>query len=317
MTAPCRRPGAVPPPQLETITDRVWSRPARRAALPRRGAAHPACSTAAYAGELAAHIRTCGSARTRTRCGMRPVSVYMAGTRRTARTRSDAVRGARRTSSGDRRRRPPSLRHADRALLDGTWTTSRSSRSLTCDRCHGHLSRPCHAGARRVARLCARGPWLGAEAREGVRPTIHARVQIMSATRPQGGPRAPSISRPARRDRGRTRAPRRLIDTARAGRPAEFGYRVVLVRHARPRRDATGGASPVDPGRPPRTTRAPLVTADADTCLQARRCGRLRTVLVGPKAPGESALGRPADLRARNLFDAVLTIVAAEPVPTA
>lgn len=114
---------------------------------------------------------------------------------------------------------------------------------------------------------------------------------------------------------------RRLIDTARAGRHLrEFGYRVVLVRQAHA---AAGNVARAE--RSPRPTldalpddpNAWLVTADADTCLQARRSGRVRTVLVGPRAPGSSALGRPADLQARNLFDAVLTIVAAEPVPAA
>jgi len=111
-------------------------------------------------------------------------------------------------------------------------------------------------------------------------------------------------------------ARRRLIDTARAGRHLrEFGYRVVLVREEstaarqssvvdRPRRPSVD-ALPSDPS-------AWLVSADVDTCLLARRTGRLRTVLVGPRAPGESDLGRPADLQARSLLDAVLTIVAAE-----
>ena len=112
---------------------------------------------------------------------------------------------------------------------------------------------------------------------------------------------------------------RRLLDTARAGRHLrEFGYRVVLVRQVpAAARNGTAGERSLRPTLDtlPDDPNAWLVTTDPETCLQARRSGRLRTVLIGPKAPGESALGRPADVQARNLLDAVLTIVAAEPVP--
>ncbi|OGO59502.1 MAG: hypothetical protein A2V85_09180 [Chloroflexi bacterium RBG_16_72_14] len=113
---------------------------------------------------------------------------------------------------------------------------------------------------------------------------------------------------------------RRLIDTARAGRHLrEFGYRVVLVRGAGAVREGTRR------GRSDRPTLASLpgdaggwlVSARVDTCLRARRGGRLRTVLLGPKPPGETPLGRPADLQARSLLDAVLVIVAGEATPAA
>jgi hypothetical protein len=115
------------------------------------------------------------------------------------------------------------------------------------------------------------------------------------------------------------RARRRLIDTARAGRHLrEFGYRVVLVR-----RGSGADDEGMRRGRSDRPTLESLpgdaggwlVSARVDACLQARRAGRLRTVLVGPKPPGETPLGRPADLQARSLFDAVLTIVAQEAMP--
>ena len=114
-------------------------------------------------------------------------------------------------------------------------------------------------------------------------------------------------------------ARRRLIETARAGRHLrEFGYRVVLVR-----RDAETDPGAMRGGRSdrptldtlPADTRGWLVSGQLDACLRARRTGRLRTVLVGPRSPGETMVDRPADLHARSLLDAVLAIVAAEAMP--
>lgn len=60
-----------------------------------------------------------------------------------------------------------------------------------------------------------------------------------------------------------------------------------------------------------------LVTGDPAFCAAAREAHRIRTLLVGPAAPGRGPAHRPADIVARDLLDAVLAILASEAMPDA
>jgi hypothetical protein len=72
----------------------------------------------------------------------------------------------------------------------------------------------------------------------------------------------------------------------------------------------------VDPETgPPPDAAGWLVTRDAAVCGRARHQRAVRTILVGPAEPGRGLAHRPADLEARNLTAAVLTILAEEAMP--
>ncbi len=58
-----------------------------------------------------------------------------------------------------------------------------------------------------------------------------------------------------------------------------------------------------------------LVTADAGLCSRVRSQRGLRTILVGPAVPGRGLAHRPSDLEARDLPDAVMTILTSEAMP--
>ena len=92
----------------------------------------------------------------------------------------------------------------------------------------------------------------------------------------------------------------------------EAGYRVILLG------DAPHAAD--DPAQPaiaafPAGAEGWLVTGDAAVCTRARELRRLRTVLVGPTMQGRGLAHRPADTEARDLLDAVLTILVAGAMP--
>lgn len=116
----------------------------------------------------------------------------------------------------------------------------------------------------------------------------------------------------------------------------EAGYRVILVGDAPhapgdapgDAAHAAGGAPHVpatgtDPGDPAEVVVAALpvgadgwlVTGDAAVCTGVRELRRLRTILVGPTVQGRGLAHRPADVEARDLLDAVLTILAAGAMP--
>jgi hypothetical protein len=104
--------------------------------------------------------------------------------------------------------------------------------------------------------------------------------------------------------RGTTSSPRALVAAARTcGHLRDLGHRVILVG-----RRGTGSEAPDD-------ARGWLVSGDADACDRARRARRLHTVLVGPSEAGRTAMDRPADIVARDLGAAVLSILAAEAMP--
>lgn len=60
-----------------------------------------------------------------------------------------------------------------------------------------------------------------------------------------------------------------------------------------------------------------MVAGDAAACTRGRPCRRLRTILVGPAAPGHGLASRACDAEARDLTDAALTILAAEAMESA
>lgn len=97
----------------------------------------------------------------------------------------------------------------------------------------------------------------------------------------------------------------------------DAGYRVILVDA--PHVHATR-PSPEDPAQIivaalPAGAEGWLVTGDAAVCTGARELRRLRTILVGPTVQGRGLAHRPADAEARDLLDAVLTILAAGAMP--
>lgn len=55
-----------------------------------------------------------------------------------------------------------------------------------------------------------------------------------------------------------------------------------------------------------------MLAGNASACARGRPCRRLRTILVGPATPGSGLASRACDVEARDLTDAVLTILAAE-----
>lgn len=115
-----------------------------------------------------------------------------------------------------------------------------------------------------------------------------------------------SSSRPFRDSAGLVR---HLVDS---------GHRVILVR-ARAQAGAADGTVPVDPesflAAVPAGERGWLVTADVAACREARQRAGLRTVFVGPLEPGVGLAHRPADVEARDLADAVMTILTSEAMP--
>lgn len=96
------------------------------------------------------------------------------------------------------------------------------------------------------------------------------------------------------------------------------GHRVVVVGEVAVARRAAEAVG-VDPGAvaptPPDGVRGWLVTADPSACHDARHRLRVRTVLVGPLPPDLGLAHRPADVEARDLVDAVLTILTADAMP--
>lgn len=123
---------------------------------------------------------------------------------------------------------------------------------------------------------------------------------------------------------GATRS-RALLEAARAcGNLRALGHRVILVGAAasQGRDDASGRNEPTAgtrAGRPvlPDEAVGWLLSGDPSTCERARHGRRLRTVLVGPWTAGRTAMERPADVVARDLSDAVLTVMTTEAMPPA
>lgn len=121
---------------------------------------------------------------------------------------------------------------------------------------------------------------------------------------------------------------RALLEAARAcGHLRALGHRVILVgvggEATRGADGPTSGLRGNRPVEPPDGAVGWLLSGDPSTCERARRERRLRTVLVGPWAAGRSALAgrsameRPADIVARDLADAVLTVMTTEAMPPA
>lgn len=113
-------------------------------------------------------------------------------------------------------------------------------------------------------------------------------------------------------------APRLSPDAAAAMRHlVDAGLRVVLVGDGPPLAMALAAlpeGTPVAADLPEDST-GWLLTSDPGMCLKARSRRGVRTVLIGPSLPDVGLSHRPSDVAARDLIDAVLTILGAEAMP--